>query len=367
MSEYIKRDILPHFCINSKIRNISVFDSGHINNTFYIQTTGGDYVLQQINHNVFKRPDFVMSNIMNVTEHLKKKIVANGGDAERETLNFIQADTGEYFHKTSAGDYYRIYKYIGDVRTYQTVEKPEHFYNAARAFGKFQNMLSDFPADILYETIENFHHTPLRYAAFKKAVEEDKMGRADSVKDLIEFALEREKEAGVLIDAISCGDIPVRVTHNDTKLNNVLIDRKTNKGICVIDLDTVMPGSMLYDFGDSIRFGTNPAAEDEPDLSKVNMSMELYNQYALGFLTELKDSITEKELELMPVSAKIMTLECGIRFLTDYLEGDTYFKTEYREHNLDRTGTQFKLVSDMEKNMNEMTETVKNIMKNLKD
>ncbi len=363
MSEYIKRDILPHFCIDAKIRNISVFNSGHINNTFYIQTNNGDFVLQQINHNVFKRPDYVMSNIMNVTEHLKKKILENGGNVERETLNFVQSETGEYYYKTPAGDYYRVYKYIGDVRTYQTVEKPEHFYNAARAFGKFQNMLSDFPADILYETIENFHHTPLRYEAFEKAVREDKMGRAESVKDLIEFAMERKKDAGILIDAIANGDIPIRVTHNDTKLNNVLIDRKTNEGICVIDLDTVMPGSMLYDFGDSIRFGTNPASEDEPDLSKVNMDMELFRQYSLGYLTELKESITKKELELMPVSSKIMTLECGIRFLTDYLEGDTYFKTEYPKQNLDRTGTQFKLVADMEKNMDEMTEIVYNIMK----
>lgn len=363
MSEYIKRDILPHFRIESKVRNISVFNSGHINNTFYIQTSNGDYVLQQINHNVFKRPDLVMCNIMNVTEHLKKKIIARGGNAERETLNFVQAENGEYFYKTPAGDYYRVYKYIGDVRTYQVVEKPEHFYSAARAFGRFQNMLSDFPADILHETIENFHHTPLRYEAFMKAVREDKMGRADSVKAQIEFAMERVKDASILTDAIAGGDIPVRVTHNDTKLNNVLIDRKTNEGICVIDLDTVMPGSMLYDFGDSIRFGTNPASEDEPDLSKVNMDMELFRQYTLGYLTELKESITEKELELLPVSAKIMTLECGIRFLTDYLEGDTYFKTEYPKQNLDRTGTQFKLVSDMEKNMSEMENIVYDIIK----
>ena len=362
MSEYIKRDVLPHFQINAEVKKISVFDSGHINNTFYIVTDSGGYVLQQINHNVFKHPEQVMSNIINVTEHLKNKIRSNGGDTERETLNFIQTDTGGYFYKNSFGEYYRMYKYIGDVRTYQIVEKPEHFYNAAKAFGRFQNMLNDFPAECLYDTIENFHHTPLRYEALIKAIKDDKMGRAASVKKEIDFALERQKDASILIDAIANGEIPVRVTHNDTKLNNVLIDNKTNEGICVIDLDTVMPGSMLYDFGDSIRFGTNPASEDEPDLSKVNMDIELYKQFAKGYLSELKDNITKRELELLAVSAKIMTLECGVRFLTDYLEGDTYFKIEYEKQNLNRTGTQFKLVADMEKNMDKMKQIVKDIM-----
>lgn len=362
MSEYIKREILPHFKTDAKVKKISVFDSGHINNTFYLVTNNGGYVLQQINHNVFKKPEQVMSNIMKVTEHLKNKIKEKGGNTERETLNFIPADNGEYYYKTALGEYYRMYKFIGDVRTYQIVEKPEHFYNAAKAFGKFQNMLSDFPADCLYETIENFHHTPLRYAAFEKAVKEDKMGRAESVKGYIDFAMERKKDADVLVEAIASGSIPIRVTHNDTKLNNVLIDNKTNEGICVIDLDTVMPGSMLYDFGDSIRFGTNPASEDEADLSKVNMDMNLFKEYTKGYLTELKDKITPKELKLMPMSAKIMTLECGIRFLTDYLEGDTYFKIEYEKQNLNRTGTQFKLVHDMEKNMDEMKHIIDDIL-----
>lgn len=362
MSEYIRNSVLPHFNINS-VKQMSVFDSGHINNTFYIETEDGNYVIQQINHNVFKHPEHVMANIMNVTGHLKKKIVEQNGNPERETLSFIPSETGEYYYKTSKGEYFRVYKFIGDVTTYQIVEKPEHFYNAAKAFGKFQNMLSDFPADVLYETIENFHHTPLRYTALEKAIAADKMGRADSVKKQIEFAMDRKKDAAILTEAIANGEIPIRVTHNDTKLNNVLIDKKTNQGICVIDLDTVMPGSMLYDFGDSIRFGTNPAAEDEPDLSKVNMNMELYRQYTLGYLSELKESITEKELELLPVSAKIMTLECGVRFLTDYLEGDTYFKIDYEEQNLHRTGTQFKLVEDMEKNMEEMAKIANDIMK----
>lgn len=362
MSEYIKNSVLPHFKIDS-VKRMSVFDSGHINNTFHIVTESGNYVIQQINHNVFKKPEHVMENIMNVTGHLKKKIAASGGDPERETLSFIPTETGEYYYKTSKGEYFRVYKFIDDARTYQIVEKPEHFYNAAKAFGKFQNMLNDFPADILHETIENFHHTPLRYTALEKAIKEDKMGRAKSVKKQIEFAMDRKKDAGIIVDAIAFGEIPVRVTHNDTKLNNVLMDKSGDKAICVIDLDTVMPGSMLYDFGDSIRFGTNPAAEDEADLSKVNMDMELYRQYTLGYLSELKDSITKRELELLPVSAKLMTLECGVRFLTDYLEGDTYFKTEYENQNLDRTGTQFKLVADMEKNMKDMENIVTEIMK----
>lgn len=354
MSEYIKSEIFPHFCSDEKIGKIKPLNSGHINNTFHIQTECNAYVIQQINTNVFKKPHEVMSNIITVTDHLRKKISENGGDAERETLTFMKADTGGYYYISPKGEYFRMYKYIGDVTTYQIVEKPEHFRNAATAFGKFQNMLSDFPAFSLYETIENFHHTPLRYMALERAIADDKLGRAKSVKAEIEFALARKAEAGALVDAIACAEIPVRVTHNDTKLNNVLIDNKTQQAICVIDLDTVMPGSMLYDFGDSIRFGTNPAPEDEPDVSKVVMNMELYRVYTEGYLTELKDSITSGELKYLPLSAKIMTLECGIRFLTDYLEGDTYFKTSHELQNLHRTRTQFKLVADMEKNMREM-------------
>jgi len=354
MLDYIKNEIFPHFCPGKKILNIKTLNSGHINNTFCIETEDITYVLQQINKNVFKKPLEVMSNIITVTEYLKKKIAENGGDVERETLTFIKADNGDYCYISPKGEYFRMYIYISDVTTYQIVEKPEHFRYAAIAFGKFQNMLSDFPAFKLHETIENFHHTPLRLAALERAIAEDKMGRAKNVAPEIEFALKRKPESGILIDAIAKGEIPVRVTHNDTKLNNVLIDNKTQQAICVIDLDTVMPGSMLYDFGDSIRFGTNPVAEDEPDTSKVVMDMELYKAYTEGFLFELRNSITPNELKLLPLSAKIMTLECGVRFLTDYLEGDTYFKTSHADQNLHRARTQFKLVADMEQNMRQM-------------
>ena len=360
--EYIRREIIPHFCIDEEIEAIRIFDSGHINNTYQLQTRDGGYVLQQINHYVFKNPEQVMSNIISVTNHIKEKILMEGGDVERGTLHFIPTKDGEYYYKTPYGEYYRVYKYISGVKTYQIVEKPEHFYNAACAFGKFQNMLADFPADSLYETIENFHHTPLRYKQLDEAIANDPKGRAKEVKKYIDFAMARRDEAGLIVDGIASEEIKIRVTHNDTKLNNVLIDKKTNRGICVIDLDTVMPGSMLYDFGDSIRFGTNTSEEDEPDLDKVHMNMELYRCFAEGYLSELKGSITEAELKYMPFSAKLMTLECGIRFLADYINGDLYFKIDREGQNLDRTGTQFKLVTEMEKNMKDMEKIIDEIM-----
>ncbi len=362
MNAYITNEIFPRFIKNEPVLEIKPLNAGHINNTFRIKTEKNTYVLQQINTHVFKKPAEVMHNIVVVTSHLKNKIIEAGGDPARETLTFYPVDTGEYFYKTEDDAYFRLYEYIGDVSTYQIVENPLHFRNAGEAFGNFQNMLSDFPADTLFETIENFHHTPLRFAALERAIEEDKMGRAKNVKDLIDFALARKSEASLLVDGIQNGSLPVRVTHNDTKFNNVLIDNKTQKGICIIDLDTVMPGSMLYDFGDAIRFGTNTAAEDEPDLTKVNMDLNLYREYTEGYLGAVKDSIRPAELALLPMSAKIITMEIGIRFLTDYLEGDVYFKTEYEAHNIHRTATQMKLVSDMEKSMRKMEQIAENAM-----
>ena len=295
-----------------------------------------------------------MDNVVMVTEFLKKKIAAAGGDVNRETLTVIPSKDGKSFVKTEDGDYFRVYIFVDDAISYQVVENPEDFYNAACAFGKFQNMLADFEADKLHETIKNFHNTKSRYVDFEKAVADNKSGKAESVKEEIAFAMARKDDAAVIVDGIAEGRIPLRVTHNDTKLNNVMVDSKTGKGICVIDLDTVMPGSLLYDFGDSIRFGTNPASEDEKDLSKVYCDLNLFEQYVKGFLSELGDSITKEEAELLPMSAKLMTLECGIRFLGDHLNGDVYFKIHRENHNLDRARTQFKMVADMEEKMDEM-------------
>ena len=330
------------------------YGEGHINNTFLLSTTSNKYILQRINNTVFSSPEDVMNNIVMVTEFLKEKIARNGGDITRESLSVIPTKDGNPFLKTADGDYFRVYLFIDDAISYQVVEKAEDFYNAAVAFGRFQNMLSDFHAEKLHETIKNFHNTVTRYEDFEKAVKDNKSGKADSVKEEIEFAMSRKKYASIIVDGISEGRIPLRVTHNDTKLNNVMVDKASGKGICVIDLDTVMPGSMLYDFGDSIRFGTNPSAEDEKDLSKVYCDLDLFEQYVKGYLSELGERITKDEIELLPVSAIIMTLECGIRFLGDHLDGDVYFRIHRDNHNLDRARTQFKMVADMEQKLDQM-------------
>jgi len=234
------------------------------------------------------------------------------------------------------------------------VETLQHFYNAGKALGNFEELLSDFPAEKLHETIPNFHNTKIRYEVFLQVLAEDKMNRAKDVQKEIEFVLERGKETTVLVELLNSGKLPLRVTHNDTKFNNVMIDNDTGEGVCVIDLDTIMPGSALYDFGDSIRSGANPAEEDERDLSKVSMDLQLFEHFTRGFLEGTKHSLTDTEIEYLPFAAKLMTFECGIRFLSDHLNGDTYFKIHRENHNLDRARTQFKMVEDMEKKLNEM-------------
>ena len=288
----------------------------------------------------------------------EEKIIKAGGDPLRETLNLIPTNEGGYLHRSEDGNYWRGYLFIDGARTYQTVENKEHFYKAGKAFGNFQRLLSDYPVENLHETIPNFHNTKMRFDAFVDAVEKDVMNRAKDVKEEIEFALKRADDTPILVDLLEKGELPLRVTHNDTKFNNVMIDDKTGEGICVIDLDTVMPGLSLYDFGDSIRFGANPAAEDERDLSKVWMDLGLYEQFTRGYLETAGDSLTRTELEYMPFSAKLMTYECGIRFLTDHLNGDTYFRILRPGHNLDRTRTQFKLVADMEVKLDQMARII---------
>ena len=342
-------EILSHFRVDT---DIHAYGNGHINDTYLCDSTPR-YILQRINSNVFKKPYEVMENIYNVTNHLRKKIKAAGGDADRETLTVIPTWEGESCYKADDG-YYRMYKFVENSLSYDIVENPVQLYYAGRAFGKFQMMLDDFPADELHETIVDFHNTPVRIAQLAEAEKNDAAGRLDSVSDEIAFAHEYSKYAHLIVDAIADGSVPLRVTHNDTKLNNVLFDDKTGEDVCVIDLDTVMPGSMLYDFGDALRFGASSGAEDETDLSKIYFDLEKYEQFAKGFLEKTKDCLTDKEKELLPVSALILTYECGIRFLADHLNGDTYFKVHRENHNLDRARNQFKLVSDIEKKLPEM-------------
>lgn len=356
MMEFKK--IIEQFQVPESFISCAPYGEGHINDTYEVICEGRRYILQRMNHHVFQHPEQLMSNIVKVTEHLRKKILESGGDPMRETLTVIPTRDNKSYLLTEDGNYFRMYDFIEGAQTYQAVEKPIHFYNAAKAFGRFQKLLNDFPAAELYETIPDFHHTYKRFEALKAAIEMDKAGRKREVAGEIAFALEREKDTTILLEQIDNGKIPLRVTHNDTKFNNIMIDDKSGEGICVIDLDTVMPGSLLYDYGDSLRFGANSASEDEKDLSKVYLDLNLFEQFTKGFIEEMGDSLTKTEREYMPFSAKLMTFECGIRFLADYLNGDTYFKIHYPAQNLDRARTQFKLVEDMEKKLDIMKQIV---------
>ncbi len=355
MSENIN-EIMSHFGITGEA---TPYGDGHINDSFITNNTSPRYILQRINHNIFTNPDQVMQNIIKVTEFLKNKIIERGGDPRRETLNVIHTKDGQSYIKTQQGNYFRMYEYIEGASSYQTVENPVHFYNAAKAFGKFQNMLDDFPADELFEVIPDFHDTKKRFKTFIEVLSEDKLGRRKDVEKEVQFVLERETMTSLIVDAIEDGRVPLRVTHNDTKYNNVMIDDKTGEAICVIDLDTVMPGSLLYDYGDSLRFGSNSASEDEKNLDLVYCDMELFELFTKGFLEEVGSKMTKTEIDYLPLSARMMTFECGMRFLTDYLQGDTYFKIHYPEQNLDRCRTQFKLVADMEEKEQQMNDIVK--------
>lgn len=358
----IKKEVIENFQFEGEYTEGIPYGSGHINDTFRVtfQHKGETkrYILQRMNNQIFLNPEELMENVVGVTSWLRKKIVENGGEPERETLNLVPAKDGKAFYKDSEGEYWRVYLFIEGAKTYDLVENQEDFYQSAVAFGRFQGLLADYPAETLHETIQDFHNTVKRLDTFKKAVEADGCGRAAQVQEEIQFVLDREALAHKLCDMQAEGKLPLRVTHNDTKLNNIMIDDETRKAICVIDLDTVMPGLSVSDFGDSIRFGASTGAEDEPDLSKVSCSMELFELYTKGFVEGCKGSLTEEELDMLPVGAMTMTYECGMRFLTDYLEGDHYFKIHREGHNLDRCRTQFKLVKDMEEKWNQMNEIV---------
>jgi len=351
------KNIISAFAFEGNVLSCEPYGNGHINSTFKIDTDAdGMYILQKINKNVFKKPEEVMANVLAVTKHIASKV-----EDPRGTLTVIFTKDGLTYHIDETGEYWRAYEFIRDSICLDAAETPEDFCQSAVGFGEFQNLLSDFAADTLFETIPNFHNTADRYEKFKAAIAADRVGRAASVQEEIKFYLDREADGCKLCRLLEAGEIPLRVTHNDTKLNNVMLDAKTRKPLCVIDLDTVMPGLSVNDFGDSIRFGASTAAEDEPDLSKVWMDIELYRTYAEGFLTACGKSLTDAELDNMAQGAKTMTLECGMRFLTDYLDGDNYFRVHYDTQNLDRTRTHIKLVSDMEAKWEEMNRIVHEI------
>lgn len=339
--------ICGKFLGNEKILGTETIPTGHINTTYRIFGEKRDYILQRVNTGIFTQAEKLIANIAGVTEFLRKKITAYGGDPDRETLTLLKTSDGDYLYSDESGKY-RMYLFITGATCYSKAVKKGMFGESAKAFGRFQNLLADYDAKTLYETIKDFHNTPVRFSNFERALNADIMGRKKDCLPEAEFFLARGGYCGKITSRLADGRIPMRVTHNDTKLNNVMIDDATGKGICVIDLDTVMPGSMLYDYGDSIRFGASSAAEDETDLDKVYCVPELYEEYTAGFLSEVRSGITAEEARCLHDGAIMMTLECGMRFLTDYLEGDTYFRTTRPGQNLDRARTQIKLVADME-------------------
>ena len=351
--------LVEQFQFEGEFEVVNPFGYGHINDTYVaiFRQGNGDmcrYIIQRINHNVFKRPDYVMHNMEKVTRHMRKRIISAGGDPMRETITLVPTVDGRVYCKSSSGDYWRACHFIEGARAYQKVDDPELYYQAAQTFGRFLNLVNDLPANQLYETIPDFHHTPKRFQALISVLDEDPWNRAHSVKAEIEFTLDRAEETTVLTDLVAKGEMPERITHNDTKFDNVMIDNETGQGICVIDLDTVMGGLAVFDFGDSVRTGASTGAEDGPDTSEIRLDLSIFDQLARGFLEETREILTPIEVDHLAFGAKLITFEQGIRFLTDYLNGDIYYKTHRPGQNLDRCRTQLELVSEMERKSDDM-------------
>jgi Ser/Thr protein kinase RdoA (MazF antagonist) len=353
-------DVAPvarQFSIRGDFVSAEPYGSGHINDTFCVvfdqAGTRVRYIFQRINHHIFKQPVALMENIQRVTTHLGRAL-APEPDASRRVLSLIPARDGQPFHRDDTGYYWRVYLFIEHARTYDAVESTAQAFAAARAFGRFQQLLADLPAPRLHDTIPDFHHTPKRFAALQHAIDQDAVNRAALAQPEIDFALRHQPLTRVLLDA----HLPERVTHNDTKLNNVMLDDTTGEGVCVIDLDTVMPGLALYDFGDMVRTTTSPAREDERDLSKVTMQFPMFAALVKGYLSTASGFLTRAEKQLLAVSGQLITFEIGLRFLTDYLAGDTYFKVHREGHNLDRCRTQFRLVESIQQQLPRMEKAV---------
>ena len=364
MNEKIQR-IIAQFALPQGEIEAAPYGNGHINDTLrvIVHTQDGDrrYILQWVNDYVFPKPVEVIENIEKVTAYLGGIIEKEGGDPARETLTLVETLDGKRYTIDEDGKLWRMYLFIEGTRSVDLPDTEALFALSGRAFGKFQQQLGGFDAAVLHETIVDFHNTPARYAQLEDAIARNEAGRLEQVQAEIAFCRGYAREVHALLDAMKAGEIPLRVTHNDTKLNNVLLDEKTGEGVCVIDLDTVMPGLAAYDFGDSIRTGASTAAEDETDLDKVQFSLPMFKAFAEGFLAEAGAALNAREKELLPMGAKLMTLECGMRFLADHLNGDKYFKVHRENHNLDRARTQFTLVRRMEEKWDEMERIIREI------
>lgn len=353
------KQLISQFDVKGNPLEWNRYGKGHINETYFVTCDSGvSYILQKINKRVFTQPEQLMENIAATTAYISERC-----SDPRESLHLVLAKDGKAYYKDVAGEYWRIYDFVPSTICLQKAEGPEGCYYSGLAFGRFQGQLADFPAQTLHEPIVDFHNTRVRYAQLHAAMEKNYENRIELCREELAFALAREQEAGAIVDKLQRGELPLRVTHNDTKLNNILFDYDTRKPLCVLDLDTIMPGSSLYDYGDAIRSCGSPAAEDEQDLCKVYCDMDLFRAYTEGYLKGCNGSLTELEIEMMPMGAKMMTLECGIRFLADFLNGDTYFRTHYEGQNLARTRNQLKLVADMESKWETMHQIVKESVK----
>jgi hypothetical protein len=346
-------EILKAYGLGALLGEPEKIEIGHINDTYALMLDSEGqpkrYIQQRINRRVFKDIEGLINNIVYVTEHLREKLSAQGRDIRREAMHILRAKHGKYYYEGSDGGVYRIYDYIENSVCHVYAESVEQFKEAGLTYAKFQKLLNDIDVKRITDTIPDFHDTRKRYQRFLTSVEKNARGRVEEARELIEFVKAREGYSVIIIERINKGELPLRVTHNDTKINNVLFDDTSDKGLCVIDLDTIMKGSLLYDFGDAIRFGCNSAKEDEKDISKILFDVEKYNAYEDAYITELADIMTDTERELLPVAPFVMTYELVLRFLTDFIDGDVYFKTNYPEHNFYRARCQAKLLSEMEK------------------
>ncbi len=362
------KHIIKQFTFQGKYISAEELTSGNINSTYLLTYEQADnsnkhYVLQKINTVAFKNPHELMTNIQLVVNHITAAMARSKVDCERKTLEFVCSKQGSYIYHDENNQYWRSYVFIDNACAYDSIENPQHFYEAGRGFGEFQKYLFDFPAEKLTATIPDFHNTTKRFYAFVAAVADDKAGRVASLEKEIDFFFDRRKMMNKIIALTEAGVLSERVTHNDTKLNNVLIDNTTGKALCVIDLDTVMPGSILYDYGDAIRYGASTAAEDETDLSKIGVDMNLFRLFTDGFVSEINHTITEEEIKNLPLGVLVITCELAMRFLTDYINGDEYFKVKYPEHNLVRAHAQMKLLEEFEKHYDEMQTYVLGLIK----
>ncbi|MGB7296654.1 MAG: aminoglycoside phosphotransferase family protein [Candidatus Aminicenantales bacterium] len=367
MTEHDLRPVFSQFAVPGDFVRARFLKVGHINDTYLVDAmneTGRDqYIFQRINRFVFRDPERLMANFEKITRHIRAKLEkAQGCNPERETLNLLYARSGKCFFLSAEGDYWRAYRFVGEAHIINVATRPEQAYEAGRAFGLFQKRLSDLEASSLHETIPFFHHTPRRFSRFKEVLSEDAGNRAAKARDAVAFALEREPMTAVITDALAEGRLPLRITHNDTKINNILFDDRTGKAVCVIDLDTTMPGSSLYDFGDMVRTTTSFAPEDERDLAKVRMEMEMFRALADGYLAGAGDFLTAEEIGLLVFSGRLITFTIGLRFLTDFLEGDVYFRVHRPGQNLDRARAQFSLVRSMEAQTEVMEQCVRELL-----